>query len=72
MVEKGPKRGQLAHVMRMLWALVRPRTAEPISTRGFSLKEEERLTTGMQQGARKEPAGITLLDPMPPGMLKKE
>ena len=30
--KKGPKRGQLAHAMHMLGALVRPRAAEPIST----------------------------------------
>ena len=37
--KKAPKGKQLAHVMRMLGALVRPRAAEPISNRGFSLKK---------------------------------
>ena len=66
--KKGPKRGQLAHVMCMLWALVRPLAAEPISVRGFSFKKRSDL----QRQCNREPAGSTRLDPMPPGMLKKE
>ena len=72
MVEKGTKRGAVGTCNAYA---VGPGAAAHGRTHFYSrilIKKKERLTTGMQQGAREEPAGITLLKPMPPGMLKKE
>ena len=68
-MEKGSKRGAVDTCNAYVGG---PGAAEPISNRGFSLKKKERLTTTMQQGATEYPPGSTLLDLMPPGMLKKE
>ena len=35
-------------------------------------KKKTRPTMGIHRGAAKEPSGSTLLDPMAPGILKKE
>ena len=66
--ENRPKNHQLADVVRLLGALVRPRAAEGSFNRVFSLKKKERPATRIHQGSTRDPPGTTLSGSMAPGM----
>ena len=68
----GPRRHKIAEVMHLLGAPVRSQAAECSFSRARARKKKSRPITGIHQGAAKEPSRSTLLDPMAPGMLKKE